>query len=360
MRPSTAPPLAESKIPSLDGLRALAVGFVLLGHLEGTRGFGSTGLRPFLGDYANLGVRVFFVISGFLITRLLIDEYERYGRISLKLFYLRRFFRIVPAFVAFIAIIAICDAVGIFDVTRADFIHAITYTTNFQRVRSWEVGHLWSLAVEEQFYLLWPFILGAVGIRSSMSVAIGCLALGPLSRGALRVLAPQQYVDVFPAVADTLAAGCLLAGLRDRLWESPVYRRVVLSPHLLWAAPLLLVSINRLRAYGIGSVFGEVVLNLTIAVLIDRCVSVPDSGPIRFLNTRPMVWVGLLSYSLYLWQQPFLNRQSSAWFTGFPVNLTLVLVCAMSSYYLLERPFMRLRKKYRPSARPVPVPNPAA
>jgi peptidoglycan/LPS O-acetylase OafA/YrhL len=360
VRRAPAPILPESKIPSLDGLRAAAVGLVLLGHLDGTRGFGVTGLRPLFGDYANLGVRVFFVISGFLITRLLIEEYQRFGTVSLRLFYLRRFFRIVPVFIAFIGVMGICDAAGIFDLTRADFVHAITYTTNFQNIRSWEVGHLWSLAVEEQFYLMWPFIFRVAGVQTSMAVAAGCLAVGPASRGVLRAMAPGQYVEVFPSVADALAAGCLLAGLRERLWSSPCYRGVVLSPHLLWLAPVLLVSVNRLRGYLVGSVLGEVLLNLTIAVVIDRCVSLPASGPVRVLNSRPMIWIGLLSYSLYLWQQPFLNRQSSSWFATFPVNLILVFACAVASYYVLEQPFMRLRKKYRPSQTSIEVPSPAA
>lgn len=355
MTASAAPALSATKIPSLDGLRAVAVTLVLLGHLEDTRGFGSTGLFALVGDYANLGVRVFFVISGFLITRLLIQEYEQDGSISLPLFYARRALRIVPAFVVFVGTITLCAALGLLSLTRADLVHAVTYTTNFQENRSWYLGHLWSLSVEEQFYLLWPFILGAVGIRRSMRVAAGCLALGPLTRIALRLFAPGHYFDIFPAVADALAAGCLLAGLREQLWGLALYRRVVSSPHLMWAAPLALFSINRTRGYTAGWVVGEAVLNLTIAVLIDGCVSWPSRGPARLLNTKPLVAMGLLSYSLYLWQQPFLHHQSSSWVAAFPQNILLAATCAATSYYALEKPFMRMRTRLRPT-RPVVAP----
>jgi peptidoglycan/LPS O-acetylase OafA/YrhL len=139
-------------MPSLDGLRAVSILIVLLGHLSGTHGFVRLNLG--IGDYAHLGVVVFFVISGFLITTLLMQEYRLHGTISLKLFYARRSVGIFPASYGYLAVIGFFGALGVFHLTWSDMWHGMTYTMNYAPLRSWQVGHLWSLSVEEQFYLL--------------------------------------------------------------------------------------------------------------------------------------------------------------------------------------------------------------
>ena len=343
------PTLLVSKIPSLDGLRAISVVLVLLGHLEGTHGFPLLGLRTWFGDYANLGVRVFFVISGFLITLLLIDEHKKWGGISLPLFYARRGLRIVPAFFAFLGTMSVCAALQLIPLKGADLVHALTYTGNFQAERSWYTGHLWSLSVEEQFYLLWPFALGLAGAMRSMHIAAAVVLIGPIARAGTRLFLmddPLGQTEMFPIVADSLAAGCLLAGWRERLWQFRGYRAAVESNWVLYAIPLLLLAINRGRGYTVVWVFGETVMNLAIALLIDRCVSWPSRGGVHLLNLRPVAWIGLMSYSLYLWQQPFLNRRSNAWISAFPANVLLTFACALLSYYLLEKPLMRMRKRF--------------
>lgn len=351
-----APPLPAAHIPSLNGLRAISILLVLLGHLEGTRHFPADGLRAWMGEYANLGVRVFFIISGFLITRLLLDEFLTQGRVSLKLFYLRRALRIFPAFFAFIGVIGIFAALGLIVVPLADFIYASAYIINYKPDRSWYLGHLWSLSIEEQFYLLWPWTFAALGVGRAWKVAVAVILFGPVARALVRLFLwdhPMGHTPLFPIVADSLAAGCLLACVRERLWQWPLYSRVLASKSFLFLAPILVLAINRLREYTIVWVFGETILNLTIVLLIDRFVSWPKGGFASFLNTRPLEWIGLLSYSLYLWQQPFLNRNSTQWFASFPFNITLAVVCACLSYYLLEKPLMRLRKRLRPQHEPV-------
>jgi peptidoglycan/LPS O-acetylase OafA/YrhL len=122
-----------NRIPGLDGLRAVSILFVLSGHLVG---------NPF-GDLANLGVRVFFVISGYLITLLLIREEGKTGTVSLRQFYARRALRIFPASYSLVLVVTAAYILGVIDLHRGDLLHAYTYTMNYSVDRSWWLGHLW-------------------------------------------------------------------------------------------------------------------------------------------------------------------------------------------------------------------------
>jgi len=199
---------SSSHLPSLDGLRAISIALVLVGHLSGTQGFITLDLG--VGDYAHLGVLVFFVISGFLITNLLLSDYARNGSISIKLFYARRSLRILPASYCYLACIFLLWLAGIVHLGRSDLWHAITYTVNYMPNPSWQIGHLWSLSVEEQFYLLWPFAIVTLGPRRAVSVAVVVVLLGPMARSAAWLFlrgTPYLNVPMFPAVADSLAMG---------------------------------------------------------------------------------------------------------------------------------------------------------
>jgi peptidoglycan/LPS O-acetylase OafA/YrhL len=176
-------PLSRGRIPSLDGFRALSIMLVLLEHLCGTVGFPQDNIIfKYLGDFGNLGVRIFFVISGFLITSLLLEESERNGQISLRSFYFRRILRIFPAAYSFIAAIWVASAIGLLNVGVADFVSACTYTMNYLHPRNWNLAHLWSLSIEEQFYILWPFALCLAGKRRAMMIAVFVLILSPCVR----------------------------------------------------------------------------------------------------------------------------------------------------------------------------------
>lgn len=302
-------------------------------------------------DIANLGVRVFFVISGFLITGLLIAEERKSGSISLKRFYIRRTLRIFPAYFVFLGVMWVCDESGVIEVATRDFVHAVTYTMNYAPDRGWYLGHLWSLAVEEQFYLLWPFSVVVAGMRGAWRVAFAVIWLVPLIRIAESILWPSQRSmigETFETTADALAIGCFLALARDALFARDWYRRAVTST---WFVPaLLLTGVAIGRRFRPSILIAQTIINIAIAMGIDRCVRLPDSSFGTLLNSRPLVFVGTLSYSLYLWQQPFLNRGSSATLAMFPINVCAAAACALLSYYLVERPVLRLRARVRPAA----------
>ena len=158
-RDSSVQPIFRSPIslanPSLDGLRAFSIVLVLIAHVS----LQYPWLRRFVEHVGNYGVRIFFVISGFLITGLLLKELTKTGRISLKSFYIRRTLRIFPAFYVYVLTVVILAWAGILILLPGDLLHAVTYTMNYHMVRSWWLNHMWSLSVEEQFYLLWPTVL---------------------------------------------------------------------------------------------------------------------------------------------------------------------------------------------------------
>jgi peptidoglycan/LPS O-acetylase OafA/YrhL len=333
------------RLPSLDGLRAVSILLVLLAHLRGTGQAPDLAWLGAVGDVGNLGVRTFFVISGFLMTMLLENEHDRSGRISLSGFLRRRAFRILPALAAYLVAFALMTAIGIVAVAGSDLLTAATFATNYDAQRSWYVGHLWSLSVEAQFYVLWASIRVLVGRARMFPVALAAVVVGPAARVGIHVLAPEwrwSIGEAFPTVVDALATGSLLAMMHARLAGSSRYLRVLRS-HAASAMPLALLALSAARPYiAFSYTIGETLMNLLLAATIHRVVMFPRSAIGRILNARAVVGLGALSYSLYLWQQPFLNRQSTAVFAQFPLNLVLAVIAALLSYFIIERPALQV------------------
>jgi len=341
----------EHHMPSLDGLRAVSILMVLLGHLSGTRNFRSIDLG--IGNYAHLGVTVFFVISGFLITSLLISEQTATGGISLKLFYLRRALRILPASYIYLIVLSALCALGLITVPWVSMICAFTYTINYLPGHAWQVGHLWSLSVEEQFYLLWPFAFSALGRRKGIGASVAVMAFAIFARAGARVfLIGTGYRDLpmFPMVADSLATGCIVALTRSRLERQGWYLNLF-RPVPAFATVAVILILNRFAGYTVVGVLGTSIINIGIALLVHRCVVKYEDYVGAFLNWRPVAFIGVLSYSLYIWQQLFLNRNSSSWINAFPENILLAAGAALASYYVIEKPMMGLRRRLRARSR---------
>lgn len=351
------------RIPSLDGLRGISILMVLFAHLQGTAG---TGNRPMPFAWGGLGVTIFFVISGYLITSLLLKERAKTGAISLKEFYFRRTVRIFPAQYVYTGAIVLLAAAGVIHLLPGDGLAAATYTMNFRAVREWWLGHTWSLAVEEQFYLLWPAAVAFLGVTGGLRVALASIVLAPLFRVGVFYLWPSQRPltdQAFPFVFDSLATGCALAILRPRLWEDARYRRL-LESRAFALVPLAVVALYLFTpTVGGRLLFGETLMHFGIALCIDWGMRFPGTWAGRFLNSRPLVWIGVTSYSLYLWQQLFLCRHHVAWFTTFPQNIVLAFLAAAASYYGVEQPLLRAREAWSRSraaaaaARATPAPE---
>jgi peptidoglycan/LPS O-acetylase OafA/YrhL len=345
--------LDGGRIPGLDGLRALSIALVTASHLGGCVG------SPLPRAYAarldgGLGVDVFFVVSGFLITHLLLLERRKHGRVSLRGFYLRRAIRIFPAFYAWLAAVAILGACGLIDYAPRSWWAAATYVYSLlPRTDPRAVGQAWSLAVEEHFYLIWPALLGVLGPRRG-AAALGayCVAAIPL-RLALWPYHPAPDAAFFtPTRLDTIAAGCLLGLLFHGPAAGPVVRRLRGRGDAAVAAGLGLLVFSHLilarsGKYQIGPM--PTVDAAAIALVVAGVVGDPRGRLLRLLEARPLVAVGVLSYSLYL-GQTFSNATNlSRWPLGWWWNLPLTVAYAVASHRLVERPFLRLRR--RPAAR---------
>jgi peptidoglycan/LPS O-acetylase OafA/YrhL len=316
-----------SRIPSLDGLRAIAISLVFIGHAatrtpEDSRFF-------FLWVYANFGVQIFFVISGYLITTLLLKERDRTGGISLADFYRRRAYRILPAAYAFILTILLLQWHAL---TKWDVSSSLLYLLNYNSGRPWNLGHLWSLSVEEQFYLLWPLTL-ALFFRNRVKILAAVFLATPFVNLALRYFHLQKGLGLwFPSTADGLAIGCLLAIAEPRLAQMKWLR----SRWMLLL--ILLVALYPLYApTGTMEKIANVVI-LTPLVRVATAIAIfhVTRCPYWILNCAPMVWLGALSYSLYLWQQPIWEAPKL-----FPLAILAAIIC----HYSIERPMLSLRDR---------------
>lgn len=349
--------LDRGQIPGLDGLRAVAVILVMLTHSYRTAGFPHWPVLYPIAVRGYFGVDIFFVISGFLITTLLAREVERTGSVNLRRFYLRRFLRILPAYGALMVVVAALQLLGAADLQARDWIGAITYTTNFFYHPAWELGHSWSLAIEEHFYLLWPFALFAGGIAGGWRAAaigtVGCwlircaiayVASEFLSRADATYVTSMAESWTFTRL-DSIAIGCLLAlASRDdhcRLWLDRL------------AHPMLMLAYVAAIVGSLELTRRSTMYNLCIAYDVNAvCVAllmwglIRSKGVIRNLfNSRIASTIGMASYSIYLWQQLFINPHSTGWVHAFPQSTGFVFVAAFLSYYLIEQPFNRLKDR---------------
>ena len=348
------------RIPSLDGLRAISITLVIVGHVLGDYKI------PFIGSFglAVLGVRVFFVISGYLITKILLREMEALGRVGLPRFYLRRTLRLFPAFLAYALVIIVLAHFDVVALKSGDVLAAFTYTMNYHRDRAWSLGHFWSLAVEEQFYFVWPALLAALGAARGIRFAALYVLAAPLIRIGSWFVFPESrdgIGETFPTTADAIAIGCVLAGVRPWLEQVPAYLRFQKS----WAfllVPIVAVLSTRLVSHPMPDMLGgQTLANVCVAMIIDWCVRFPEGGVGRLLNAQPLVVIGVGSYSLYLWQQLFLDPRAHHWFNAFPVNVILASLMAVGSYRLIEQPVMSMRSRseeLRMRAREPTIPPP--
>lgn len=355
-------PRAPSRLPSIDGLRALSVSCVLLSHLRGTTASPLRGLQASVTDEIGyVGVRVFFAVSGFLITALLLREHARTGTVSLRDFYLRRAFRIVPASFALVLVVASLAALGAIQLREGDLLHAFTFTMNYHYERSWVLGHLWSLSVQEQFYLLWPVLLLLVRPRRLGHVALAMIVLAPAVRALAWFYLPHRddvIFEAYPCVMDAIATGSLLAVLRPRLDASVAYQRFLRSPAFALVPVALAVAVHAGGRVAMQYTVDMTIQNVLIALLVDWCVRLRRGPAFRLLNSAPLVWVGTISFSLYVWQEPFLNPKVHAAFTAWPQNLALALACAVACHYAVERPLLAFREVLRGRAPASAAPAP--
>lgn len=351
-------PLKIRKYPSLNGLRAISVLIVVIHHLEQQYKIFSgldtiRGLKSilwFIQD-GQLGVNVFFVISGFLITSLLIKEELKTKTVSLKNFFARRTLRIFPAFFFLLGVYFLMQLAGYIHISGESWLTAITYTKYFNWQLDHMTGHIWSLSIEEHFYLLWPLAFLA-GKSTRKVTAIILVLMVPLIRSVTHFY-PVSWINeltIFMRI-DSIALGCLFA-----IYQEQIIR--LLSPHWMKAFVVSILGLFFLRCYPhllekvhldfllipFGSTTG-MVANICIALIMMYSVFGPNGLWFKFLNLRLLSYIGVLSYSIYLWQQPLIY-DTQYWYNQYPQNLFYLAVMALFSFYIIEMPFLKLKARY--------------
>ncbi|WP_157466970.1 acyltransferase [Frankia sp. QA3] len=375
--------------PALDGLRALAVLAVLGFHLNALSG-------------GFLGVDVFLVLSGFLITSLLLAERDRTGTVSLTRFYVRRAFRLLPAFGVFVAVGAVLVVALKSRADQWDFldnaVSSLLYVNNYYRVfrpdsgGAW-FGHTWSLSLEEQFYLIWPAVLVLLcrrpAARRRLPAILTAAAVVVFVWREVLIAAGVSDARIYFGLdtrADALLVG---AGLAAWGWAGPrlpgpadagsarlrrfagAVRLAELGPRprgasgmiLAVAGPVALAALAVLAATApqpgdgitvldLGGFTGVALLAGVVVVSLDRCRDAPLAV---VLGSAPLAWFGRISYGFYLWHFPVAGtvRDRLGDRVGEPgqvlIAIALSTVLAAGSYYLVERPAQRRRPRWAAS-----------
>jgi peptidoglycan/LPS O-acetylase OafA/YrhL len=343
--------LRRRHLPALDGLRFVAVFVVMLGH------FG-TDAPP------DIGVSAFFVLSGFLITWLLFKEQRATGTVSLRRFYVRRVLRIFPAYYVFLAFSISWDLFRHDSRIRPLIVPALLYVVNYYNALhghpQTSVSHAWSLAIEEQFYLLWPlaFLLLArhgrralaIGLISAIAVVVAwrCVAYFELRLGSAYVY------DAFDTRFDMLAIGCLMAVVAD---TKPFAAFVDGISTAAWM-PLVTIALL-LVSRELGSLPYHYGLGFTVdasflAVFIMQMLVLHETPLWRWLSHPVVVYLGTISYGLYLyhgWGLTFGERFPALTPAGeFAVGVAVTIVFATGSYFVIERPFLALKQRLEPAS----------
>ena len=347
--------------PSLDGLRGIAILAVMAynGHLSFAKG-------------GFIGVDIFFVLSGFLITSLLIQEWERTGSISLKRFYIRRALRLLPAL--FLVILFCCVYAVLYqpgdkaETTLKGAVYTLFYMANWAQALNPPHGigalsHAWSLSVEEQFYGLWPLLL--IGLlwlnlrRSRMLLILTFFISASVMWRAVLWHSGAHYMRLYAGSdtrADALLIGCI-AGLLLSWNMMPTTRTVsVLIKTVAFAAIPFLICLGIYGSiqggYMYYGVFTLVAIG-AVAILVEALGS-SSKFIVGVLEFPALVWIGRISYSLYLWHFPVfgalpvekLNRLHLHPLLFQPLRFGVTFAVACASFYLVEQSFLRLKKRF--------------
>jgi peptidoglycan/LPS O-acetylase OafA/YrhL len=342
-----------NRLPALDGLRGLAILMVVLCHLT----------FPLSDGAGAAGVTIFFVLSGFLITSLLVRGFEQNGARHLRTFYLRRVRRLFPALVVLLAVVTSVDLLtGDIGHITGRVLPAVVYVYNWICVNTSvlgdPIGQTWSLSIEEQFYLLWPFVLLIAlhlgGPKVALRVASAGAALALADR--LVLIAVHASLTRVYFASDTnalpLMVGCALglAICQGKLPRIPVIATA--------CAGVALFVISAETIYGDGVDFlliNPVIATAASAVLIAWVVTSDGAGALGWPVSRAL---GRISYSLYLWQTPIIIWGAAL--SSYPLVIRApvlgggALACAVASYQLVERPMRRLGVR---RSLPPPVPR---
>jgi peptidoglycan/LPS O-acetylase OafA/YrhL len=349
-QPATTSSRPSSYLPTLDGWRAIAILSVMFCH-DSVHRIGPIN-TAWLHEHGNLGVDVFFAISGILICSRLLTEEDSQGFISRRSFYIRRAFRILPPAVFFLATLLALKAAVNLPVQLPEILSSLffvrNYTssfTHFQTIYPYYTSHFWSLAIEEHFYLILPTLL-VLTPKKWRASALLTLAIAV----SLHRITPNSWQSFHTDIRlDALLVPAALA-----VFLRITHNRERLAQTLrIW--PLLLLALLIPATYNlIPRTIGLLIAWLMPLAILGTTLR-PQSWFSRLLENPVLRYVGRLSYSLYIWQQLFLISHFGADTTRLgplqssPMNWLMTFSCALLSYYLIERPMIRLGHRLAPN-----------
>lgn len=351
--------MSQKYIPSLDGWRAIAIILVIFAH-------GKDSYLKYASEYISsnaeilssiglTGVKIFFGLSGFLITTKLLNEEVEYGNISISSFYIRRCFRILPAAILFMFTIGVLALSGIIDVSLGRWLSTLLFASNYSFADStWYLGHFWSLAVEEHFYLVWPIIFLKLNsnkrrlqfVVTSMFVIAIWRALDfkyQISGSSSAVFWGRSDIQ-----ADGILGGVLIALLYFDQKNRQLIETIFSAKSLWWILFFVFISLELAPTFNWKINFLLLSLKaVLIPLLLLGTVVRTSSMASKLLEHSALRWLGHISYSLYLWQQLFLvwsphQVADLRTLQLFPINIILALVCAYLSFRLVEKPFIAI------------------
>lgn len=331
----------HGRIKGLDGIRAIAVILVVLSHNIVYEAMGID-REKYPGLFRVLspsnGVSIFFVLSGFLITYLLIIEHAKHGRVSLSNFYMRRILRLFPLYFLAVGMLFIMTRIGATAMEPHIFRYLFTYTQNYMppEYNAPAIGHLWSLAVEEHFYLVWPVLF--IVSRKMAFVFATVFAIVALTMGS-----GLPVTWTFPAAAG-IAIGCVLAFIATQPLVASIFT------HSIARYILLLVGvIGLLHPW---YMYQHSFYLISVAIVIGYVFFNQDSLTTRMLDIKPLILIGIMSYGIYVWHGvlagvgPYRTPDSTYPLPTYP-GLLLVILIVPLSYYGYERYFLDLKDRYR-------------
>lgn len=347
--------LKPSYLPGLDGLRGLSISIVIIGHFALYRG---------LLDYLNgeIGVQVFFVISGFLITTLLLKEKVKHKNVSLRKFYIRRFLRIVPVSYLYLIVVILLNRQLHLGVTLKSFTTAFLYLKNipFKNATDWTTGHYWSLSVEEQFYLFFPFFIifkCNKYLWLSILIIIFLPFLNILGFNNVGVFYKNHVIHFFTFSLIILLGKGTASILVGSTFSILLFKKIIRIENLpdsYFLSFLLLVFAFALLTR--VSVFYYEFISVAIFPFLIGYIIVVNLRQRNFLSNvlenATIKKIGVLSYSLYVWQQIFTNNDRWNLFKysdTIIVRLIMLVLVANISYHFFEKIFLRYKAKFKMS-----------